>query len=458
MSGTLWREDHSLDAQLDAFTVGEDRAWDRRLITWDILGSLGHIESLHSSGLLTDREHARLRAALRRALRDAARGLLTVSDEDEDVHSAIEKRLIGELGDLGEKLHTGRSRNDQVLCDLRLWLKDRLLDLGLATLELASELLRFARRHRLVVLPGFTHQRRAMPSTIGLWSAGHAEALVDDLTTLRAAFDLLDRSPLGSAAGYGVPLDLDRTAAARALGFQGIQRGVTAVQASRAKIDVLVLTSLWAIAHDLGKFASDVIVFSADEHGYLALPAHLATGSSIMPHKRNPDVFELMRARASLVSGFVMQSMSIGGSLTSGYHRDLQLLKGPLFRGVDTVDEMIAMTRRALEGLEVDRDRCEQAIGGDLLATDEVFRRVRNGAPFRSAYRDVAEEVRSGHLPDAIPVSEIVRSRAHEGGAGRLDLSGTRREIEAHRRELRRRRNHFDRALARLAARRSWRG
>lgn len=461
MKGTLWGGRRSgkagLDAELDAYTVGEDREWDRRLVAWDILGSLGHVEALRASGLVSPREHGRLRAALRRALADAAAGRLGVSREDEDVHSAVEKRLVAELGPLGEKLHTARSRNDQVLCDLRLYLKDRLLDVEQDLLEAVLALCGFAREHRRVVFPGFTHTRRAMPSTMGLWATGYASGLLDDLLPLRAARALVDRSPLGSAAGYGVPAPLDRQASARALGFADVQASVTAVQSGRGKLDVVVLSALWNVAHDLGQLACDVILFASGEHGYFTLAADVATGSSIMPHKRNPDLFELTRGRAALMEGWVTQAMALSGKLTSGYHRDYQLLKGPLMRGVDTVEEMLQITGRALGALGVDEERCRHAVGGELLATDEVFRRVEQGTPFRSAYRDVSDEVKAGTQAPQLTPSRILATRRHEGGAGNPGTADVKRKAEKALRETRAERVRFDKALATLAGRRGWR-
>jgi argininosuccinate lyase len=451
MKGTLWGGDRGLDAAMDAYTVGEDRVWDRRLLEWDILGSLGHVEGLRAARLLTRDESERLAASLRRLLREARAGRFEVSDEDEDVHSAVEKRVTETLGALGARLHTGRSRNDQVLADLRLFLKERLFAVSEQALGLAEALQLFARRHRRHLLPGYTHQRRAMPSTWGLWGAGFAEALVDDLEPLDAALRLADRSPLGSAAGYGVPLPLDRERTARVLGFERVQTAVTGVQASRGKLEVTVLAALWTIAHDLAKLAWDVILFSSEEYGFLRLPKEIATGSSIMPHKKNPDVFELTRAKAALVDGWLTQAMAVCGKLPSGYHRDLQLAKGPLMRGLDTVSEMLEMMARAVPRLEVDAQAGARAVGGDLLATDEVFRRVREGRPFREAYREVAREVEAGTDWPVRSTGELLDARSHDGGAGRLMLDELGREIRARRSAMRRKKRSFERAMDRLA-------
>lgn len=451
MTRTLWGGGRTLNAETAAFTVGDDREWDRRLLPWDIIGTAAHVDGLAAAGLLETAERKRLRAALRDALDAAHRGELTVADEDEDVHTALELWLVARLGPLGDKVHCGRSRNDQVIVDLRLYLKNMLLGITDRVLDSASALLAFARHHRTVLLPGYTHQRRAMPSSLGLWAGGLAESLLDDLGLLWAALELVDRSPLGSAAGYGVPLPLDRELVARRLGFASVQRNVTAVQASRGKLEATVLGALWPIGSDLAKLAWDVILWSSGEYGFLTLPDELATGSSIMPHKRNPDPFELLRGRAGLLEGLVVEVMAVAGRLPSGYHRDLQLTKGPVMRGLEMVEEMLVMVTKAVPLLGVDRDACRAAVTGDLLATDEVFRRVRSGVPFRAAYREVADEVRAGVTVPSLRGKDILAVRTSTGGAGSLGLATVGAEVRRWRRRVERRRAAFAGALERLA-------
>ena len=451
MTRTLWGGDDGLPARVAAYTVGDDGVWDSRLLPWDILGTLGHVEGLAAAGLLTGPEAGRLRSALRALLAEARAGALAVTADDEDVHTAVERALVARTGSVGEKVHTGRSRNDQVAVDLRLYLKDALLDLAGGVLDAAAALAAFAGAHRRVVLPGYTHQRRAMPSTLGLWAAGYAELLIDDLAPLGAALDLADRSPLGSAAGFGVPLPLDRERVARALGFASVQRNVTAVAATRGKLEVQALSAAWGIAYDLAKLSWDVILFSSEELGFLALPAGLATGSSIMPNKWNPDVFELTRARAALLDGYLVQAMAVAGKLPGGYHRDLQLTKAPLMRGFDTVAEMVAMIAAAVPRLEVDRGRCAAALSPDVFATDAALARVRAGVPFRAAYREIAEELRRGVAPKPLPAAEVLAGRTASGNAGNLGLPALRREIAQSRRRLARRRESFAAALHALA-------
>ncbi|HEX6851118.1 MAG TPA: argininosuccinate lyase [Candidatus Polarisedimenticolaceae bacterium] len=435
---TLWVQGKGLDPKVAAYTASDDRAWDARLLRWDIVGSLAHADGLRAIGILGPGEHARLRAALRAALRDAEAGRLKVTARDEDVHTAVERRLTERLGPLGAKIHTGRSRNDQVLVDLRLYAKDALMAVETAALDAADALAAFARRHARVVFPGYTHQRRAMPQTTGLWAAGHAEGILDDLRALDAALDLYDRSPLGSAAGYGVPLELPREKVARALGFAGVQRHVTSVQSSRGKHDALALAALWALGSTLGKLSWDVILFTSEEFGYLILDPTLATGSSIMPQKKNPDLFELTRAREGLLAGTLAQAIAIAGKLPSGYHRDLQMLKAPLMTGLDHAEAMAAIVAFAVARLGVHRERCAAALDAGTYATHAAYARVRDGEPFRMAYRAVAEAIARGEdLP-------------RRGSTAPLDLKGLRADLASARRRLDARRRRFDRAIARL--------
>jgi argininosuccinate lyase len=448
---TLWSGAAALDAHMLRYTVADDRVWDARLMPWDILGSIGHVEGLRRAGLLSENEHRRLVRALRGALKAAERGELAIAPEHEDVHSAVELWLTERLGALGERVHTGRSRNDQVTVDLRLFLKHRVLDLHAMATTLVGELLAFARRHQRVLWPGYTHQRRAMPSSAGLWAAGYANGLLDTIETLDGLWPRLDRSPLGSAAGYGVPLPLSREAVARALGFGGLDHAVTGVQNARGKLEAAVLFWCTELGHDLAKLSTDVILFSSEEFGWLLLPTELSTGSSIMPQKRNPDLFELTRARTALVEGDLAQVMALKGKLAGGYHRDFQFLKAPLVRGLDATGEMLAMLASALPRLGVDRDRARLALSGDILATDEVMRRVRGGEPFRRVYRELAEAVKRGEATPRPSDADLAEARRSTGGIGNLGLAALQSRLRAVARWQRAERVRFDRAMRRLA-------
>lgn len=443
----LWSSTGKVDAQMLAYTVADDREVDARLIRWDVIGSLGHIEGLP----LPDSQRARMRRVLRATLEAAARGRLRILAEHEDVHSAVEFWLTKADRDMGLMVHTGRSRNDQVATDLRLYLRDTLLALQARALDAADALVRFAARHRTVLWPGYTHQRRAMPSSAALWALAHAEGLLDSAESLDTLYRRVDRSPLGSAAGYGTPLPYERKAVARALGFSGLDASVTSVQNGRGKLEAAVLFWCSQVAHDLAKLSSDVILFSAEEFGWIVLPAELATGSSIMPHKRNPDLFELTRARAAQIEGALAEVMALGRGLPSGYHRDFQFLKAPLFRGLDRTTEMLGMLNAAIPRLLVDRVRGARALSGDILATDEVFRRVAQGEAFRSAYRAVSAAVKKGEGMPALTSAQILGARQVIGGMGKLAIDAARIRIRSARRWNRSARGRWESALGRLA-------
>jgi argininosuccinate lyase len=447
---TLWSGPRGPDQRLLEYTTGDDRPWDSRLLRWDVLGSLGHIEGLRAAKLLSGAEYDRLRRGLRQALAAVDSGDLTVARRHEDIHTAVEEWLTRRLPGTGERLHTGRSRNDQVACDLRLFLKDALWMLHQAALALAEELLAFASRHRTVLWPGYTHQRRAMPSSVGLWAGAFAEGILDTVEALPALWTQVDRSPLGSAAGYGVPLPLDREAVARALGFAGLDRNVATVQGGRGKLEAAVLFWCSQLGHELQRLAADVILLSAEEFGYLVLPAELATGSSIMPQKRNPDLFELTRARAAALEGDLVAVLQIKGKLAGGYHRDFQLLKEPLMRGLDRTGAMLGMMAGALPQFGVDRERCSAALEGGALATDEVMRRVELGRPFRLAYRDVAAALTRGERLTSPSPAHLVARRSSVGGLGDLGLPLARARARRARSWAARERRRFEAAMKRL--------
>ncbi|HEY8107041.1 MAG TPA: lyase family protein [Gemmatimonadales bacterium] len=448
---TLWTAPPGLDRRMLAYTVGDDPIWDARLLRWDVLGSLGHVEGLRAARLISGADRQRLRAGLRAALVAAERGRLRIGPEHEDVHSAVEDWLTRRAPGVGERLHTGRSRNDQIACDLRLYLKDRLLSLHERALDLADVLVAFSARHRTALWPGYTHHRRAMPSSAGLWALAFAEGLLDTAESLPAVWAGVDRSPLGSAAGYGVPLPLRREVTARALGFGGVEHAVTAVQNGRGKLEAAVLFWCTQLGHELGKLAQDVVLLSGEEFSFLVLPKELATGSSIMPHKRNPDLFELTRGRAALVEADLAAVLHLKAKLPSGYHRDFQLLKEPLFRGLDRTNEMLGMMTHAVPRLGVDRHRAMAALAGGPLATDELMRRVERGQAFRLAYREVADAVRAREeLPRPSRAALFARRRAR-GNLGNLDLPAVRARIRRARRWSARERRRFDAAMTRLA-------
>ena len=446
---TLWSST-APDPRLFEYTTGDDRAWDARLLTWDVLGSLGHIEGLRAARLITPAEYSEIRRALREVFVATSRGALTLDHRHEDVHTAVEYWLTSRAPGAGERLHTGRSRNDQVACDLRLFLKNELLDVSTSAIELAGALVEFAQRHRTVLWPGYTHGRKAMPSSVGLWAGAFTEGLLDTVESLPALWARVDRSPMGSAAGYGVPLPLQRNVVARALGFAGLDVNVASVQGGRGKLEAAVLFWCTQLGHDVARMCQDIIVFSGEEFGYLTLPAELATGSSIMPHKSNPDLFELTRGRAAAVEGDLLTVLQIKAKLSGGYHRDFQLLKEPLMRGLDRTGAMLEALAHALPKLGVDKSRCEAALSGGALATDEVMRRVEAGRPFRRAYREVAAELREGERFKQPAPNEIISRRSSPGGLGNLGLPELRKRIRQARSWTTRERRRYDGSVQKL--------
>ena len=449
MSRTLWSST-TPDQRVFEYTTGDDRIWDARLLPWDVLGSLGHIEGLRSARLITGTEYAELRRGLREIFAATSRGRLKLDPRHEDIHTAVEYWLTHRAPGTGERLHTGRSRNDQVACDLRLFLKDELLQVHAAALGLADALVKFAQLHRVVLWPGYTHGRRAMPSSVGLWAGALAEGVLDTVESLPALWARVDRSPLGTAAGYGVPLPLQRQVVARALGFAGLDLNVATVQGGRGKLEAAVLFWCTQLGHDVARLSQDVILFSGEEFGYLTLPAELATGSSIMPHKQNPDLFELTRGRAAAVEGDLLSVIQIKAKLSGGYHRDFQLLKEPLMRGLDRTGAMLEAVTHALPKLGVDRKRCQAALAGGALATDEVMRRVESGRPFRSAYREVAAALKDGESFDPPPSDRIISRRSSTGGLGNLGLPALKARIKKSLSWNTRERRRFDGALRKL--------
>ena len=407
----LWQTKTDLDSAVEAYTVGADPELDARLLPYEVYGSLAHASGLVSIGVLTKSEYARIRKVLS--------GLKTIkiTRAQEDIHTAVEQALTAKLGETGAKVHAGRSRNDQVQVNLRLYLKDRLLQLDDAAGDAAAAWAEFGAKWDKRPIPGYSHLQRAMPTTIGHWAASHVEALLDARRALRFAFDEADACPLGSAAGYGVMLPLPREKVAKLLGFSRVQRNTLRVQSSRPRLEAAVLSSLCLVARDLGTLSWDLSLYSSAEFGFLKLSDSFTTGSSIMPQKKNPDVVELTRARAALFPGWLNQVLMIG-QLPSGYHRDYQLTKGPLFTALDTMGQMMTIVARLPESLKVDEVRCACAVTSDLLATHEAIALVKNGVPFRTAYREVAARARAVGAPRPVTGVDLP---SHLGAPGKPD-------------------------------------
>lgn len=417
--GKLWEKGYNLDEAIERFTVGKDFLLDRDLITADAVAGVAHVRMLAATQLLHPEEAQALERELRGVARAAVRGEIAINRKDEDCHTVLEAVLTEKLGEAGKKVHTGRSRNDQVTAATRLLTRESLIAITEAGLAVVYRLLDRAGEEEETVMPGRTHLQIAMLSTFGLWLASWAEQLLDDLEILETTARLNNRSPLGSAASYGVPLPLDRELTARLLGFDSIQNNVLAVQHSRGTLDGRIVAALAGISTTLGRMAQDLILFSLPELDYVRLPAELCSGSSIMPQKRNPDVLELLRSRASVVEGWASQCRGVVQGLPSGYNRDLQDTKEPLLRALHTVREELDVALVVVERLEPQRETMSRALNAEVFATDYAYQLVREGVPFRDAYRRAAAEYRHKELPH---VEEALRARTATGTPGNLNL------------------------------------
>lgn len=385
----LWQKGYTLNSRIEAFTVGEDYLIDQKLVDYDCLASKAHAAMLCKIGILTDDELEKILNELDRIIELNHNGRFPVTLKDEDCHTAIENRLTESLGETGKKIHTGRSRNDQVLAALRLYYKDRLMHLKDELKSLKKAVDKLIESSGSIPIPGYTHTRKAMPSSVGLWAGALSEALEDDLLQLESVYALVDQSPLGSGAGYGVPLNLDREMVAEELGFSKIQKNPVYVQSSRGKFEAALLHLAGFILFDANKTATDLILFTLPDFGFFELPETFLTGSSIMPQKKNPDVLELIRANYHVVLGYEMQVKSLIGNLISGYHRDFQLLKEPVMKSLEILLETVSILTLVFENLTVNEKQCKKAMTDELFATEKVYDLVKKGMSFREAYRRV---------------------------------------------------------------------
>ncbi|GAB3560483.1 argininosuccinate lyase [Spirosoma fluminis] len=390
----LWQKEGVTTAeQIERFTVGRDREMDLYLAPFDVQGNLAHAQMLETIGLLTSDELTALQAELKQIYTQIRAGQFAIEDGVEDVHSQVELMLTRALGDVGKKIHSGRSRNDQVLVDLKLFTRDRLWQVAEAVQRVFTRLIERSEQHKDDLLPGYTHLQIAMPSSFGLWFGAYAEALADDMLTLQTAYRLANRNPLGSGAGYGSSFPLNRSLTTELLGFEGMHVNVVYAQMSRGKTEQTALTALAAIAATLSRMAMDICLYNSQNFGFLTLPDALTTGSSIMPHKKNPDVAELLRAKTNRLKALPMEVTLVLSNLPSGYHRDMQILKEVLMPAFDEILDCLSITDFMLEHIQVKPSLLDDPKYDLLFSVERVNELVLQGVPFREAYRTVGKEI-----------------------------------------------------------------
>ena len=431
MAGKLWDKGFEPDTMIEEYTVGQDRELDLRLARYDVEGSLAHIAMLEKIGLLTADELRRLTDGLHEIAAEIEAGRFEIEPDTEDVHSEVELLLTRRLGDVGKKIHSGRSRNDQVLVDLKLFLRDELQGIARDVRTLFDRLQEQSERYREVLMPGYTHLQIAMPSSFGLWFGAYAETLVDDMRMLAAAWHIANQNPLGSAAGYGSSFPLDRTMTTHLLGFETLHYNVVAAQMSRGKSERAAAAAIAAVAATVGRMAMDLCLFMSQNFGFVSLPDELTTGSSIMPHKKNPDVFEIMRGRCNRLQALPNEIALLPTNLLVGYHRDLQLLKDILFPATAEIRRTLRMADFMLARLKVNDRILDERKYDYLFTVEDVNRLVLQGVPFREAYRRVGMAVQQGEYR---PTREV--HHTHEGSIGNLCTAEIRRKMETVMREF----------------------
>lgn len=422
----LWSKDFEPDEMIEKFTVGNDRELDLRMARYDVEGSMAHIRMLESIGLLEKDELETLLEALEEIKEDIAAGKFVIEEGVEDVHSQVEFMLTAKLGDLGKKIHSGRSRNDQVLVDLKLFMRDEMKRIQEAVCHLFDRLLDLSEKHKDKLMPGYTHLQVAMPSSFGLWFGAYAESLADDMRIVRAAYDIANQNPLGSAAGYGSSFPLNRRMTTDLLNFGDLHYNVVAAQMSRGKTERAVAMAISAVASTLSHLAMDVCMWMCQNFGFISFPDNLTTGSSIMPHKKNPDVFEIMRGKCNRLQSIQNEIALLTANLPLGYNRDLQLLKDITFPATSELVECLEMADFMLQHISIRENILEDSRYDYLFTVEDVNRRVLEDTPFRDAYKQVGMEVQRGEYHPTRKVNHV-----HEGSIGNLCNDKIRSKMES---------------------------
>ncbi len=415
MAKKLWEKNIDVNPEIERFTVGRDRELDLLLARYDVIGSIAHSTMLQSIGMLTQQEMESLHRELRNIHATIEDGAFVIEEGVEDVHSQVELMLTRRLGDTGKKIHSGRSRNDQVLVDLKLFTRHELQEVCTAVKELFDALIGQSARHQEILMPGYTHLQVAMPSSFGLWFGAYAESLADDMLFLQAAYRMCNRNPLGSAAGYGSSFPLNRTMTTNLLGFDSMNYNVVYAQMGRGKSERNVAFALASLAGTLSKMAFDACMFNSQNFGFVKLPAECTTGSSIMPHKKNPDVFEILRAKCNRLQTLPMDIAMIMNNLPSGYFRDLQIIKELFLPAFSDIKDCLAMATYIIERIEVNREILEDSRYDAMFSVEEVNRLATEGMPFRDAYKKVGLDIEAGTFT---PDKEV--RHTHEGSIGNL--------------------------------------
>jgi len=421
----LWQKDKASLKEVETFTVGKDREMDLYLAASDVLGSLAHTEMLESVGLLSKDELVQLQTELKNIYQKIQEGKFELQDDVEDIHSQVELLLTQKLGDIGKKIHSARSRNDQVLVDLKLFLRNEIEKLVISIQSFFELLQSQSEKYKEYLLPGYTHLQLAMPSSFGLWFGAYAESLVDDVVTLRAAYAVVNKNPLGSAAGYGSSFPINRTLTTKLLGFDDLNYNVVYAQMGRGKSERITAQALANIADTLAKLSMDACLYLNQNFGFISFPAQLTTGSSIMPHKKNPDVFELIRSHCNRIKALPNEITLMTTNLPSGYHRDLQLLKEHLFPAFKTLTDCIEMAGLMLSNIDIKKDILADEKYKYLFSVEEVNKLVNNGVPFRDAYKKVGLDIEAGNFKYSTSIQHT-----HEGSIGNLCTAEIKKQME----------------------------